>query len=136
MRQLKSYKTANFWQSDDQQELSFIEMKFVFVLSLFFVASLATPAPVLDFLKPGEVTADNYEEFLAHRKELDQIASLLSGDSRIGGNSKIATGSEAKKGEYPEFCYLSIGFFNKLQTCGCWIYDKQYVVTSARCVVE
>lgn len=110
-------------------------MKFVVVLSFFIVASLATPAPVLDYLKPGQVTADNYEEFLSQRKELDEIAALLSGESRIG-NSKISSGSDAKKGDYPEFCYVSIGFFSKIQVCGCWIYDKQYVVTSARCVVE
>lgn len=97
-------------------------MKFVIVLSLFIVASQATPAPVLDFLKPGEVTADTYEEF--------------NSGFEIGGDSRIASGTNAKKGDYPELCYLTIGFFNKMQNCGCWIYAQQYVVTSARCVVE
>lgn len=103
-------------------------MKILAILSLLIVASQASkspsPSPFLNYIEPGAITDEIIEEY------------LLNEEARIGGNSKISTGFVARRGEYPEFCYLSIRFFNKLQTCGCWIYDTQYVVTSARCVVE
>jgi secreted trypsin-like serine protease len=66
------------------------------------------------YIDPGEVTLENFD-FL---------------------DSRIASGIAAKKGENLDFCYLSINFFNKQQSCGCLILSPDYVITSARCVVE
>jgi hypothetical protein len=67
------------------------------------------------YVKPGEVeiTDESFEEL-----------------------QKIAGGLPSKKGEMLSFCYISVNFFQKQQTCGCLIYNSQYVVTTARCVVE
>lgn len=83
-------------------------MKFLAIFALFFVASEC----------------------------LNTIEIISNSLAKTGGNKKTGTGKPAKKGENPDFCYLSIKFYNKKQTCGCWIYDTQYVVTSGRCVVE
>lgn len=96
-------------------------MKFFVVFALFIVAAQATPF----YMPPGLINAETQEEYL---KELE------TSGAKIG--EKIASGSEAKKGEFPEFCYLSTQFYEKSMSCGCWIYNKQHVVTSARCVVE
>lgn len=96
-------------------------MKFFVVFALFIVAAQAVPY----YMPPGLVTADTQEDFLK---------DLQSSGAKIG--EKIASGSEPKKGEYPDLCYLSIQFYEKTQSCGCWVFDKQYVVTSARCVTE
>jgi hypothetical protein len=97
-------------------------MKFLLVLSLFVATSIALPHT--PDLPAGYANADTYDEFL------EQVKAANVGGSRIAG------GTAAKKGENPEFCYLNVGFFSKQQVCGCWIYDAQWVVTSARCVVE
>ena len=89
-------------------------LKFIVNLALLVVAAQATPY----YIPPGFVNAEIQEEFLKKSE------------------GKIASGVKAGKGEYPEFCFLSIKFFEKSMSCGCWIYEKQYVVTSARCVVE
>lgn len=81
------------------------------ILILNLVFAIATSA---FYTAPGEITAENF--------------SVRSG--------RIASGFEAKKGENLDFCYLSIGFFQKSQSCGCMIVNERYVVTSARCVVE
>ena len=81
------------------------------------VAAQATPY----YMPPGLINSETQEEFL---KEIETS----------GG--RIASGNEAKKGEFPEFCYLSVRFYEKSVSCGCWIYDKQHIVTSARCLVE
>ena len=96
-------------------------MKLFVVFALFIVAAQAVPY----YMPPGIVTGDDQEDFL---KELQTTGA------KIG--EKIATGTEPKKGEYPDLCYLSIQFYEKSMSCGCWIYDKQHVVTSARCVIE
>jgi hypothetical protein len=49
---------------------------------------------------------------------------------------KVPTTKYAKHGEVNEFCYLVMKFKNKWQTCGCFVFDKYHVVTSARCLVE
>ena len=96
-------------------------MKFFVIFSLFIVAAQAVPY----YMAPGLVTADTQEDFL---KELE------TSGAKVG--NKIASGTEPKKGEYPDFCYLSIKFYEKSMSCGCWIYDKQHVITSARCITE
>ena len=92
-------------------------MKFLCVFALLLVAAKATPY----YMSPGLINSETQEEFL---KELETP----------GG--RIASGNEAKKGEFPEFCYLSVRFYEKSVSCGCWIYDKQHVVTTARCIEE
>jgi secreted trypsin-like serine protease len=54
----------------------------------------------------------------------------------LSRKGRIASGSAGKKGENLEFCYLSIGFFQKHQTCGCVIMNEEWVMTSARCAYE
>lgn len=99
-------------------------MKFIIVLAVIFSVALSSPSPY--YLEPGAVTLDTYEEFLKeHEKQISRVET-----------EKIASGIAAKRGEYPELCYLSIQFFNKQQTCGCFIWDKHHVVTSARCLRE
>lgn len=51
-------------------------------------------------------------------------------------SAKIASGVAAKRGENLDFCYLSILFIRKRQTCGCFILSEEFVMTSARCVYE
>lgn len=67
-------------------------------------------------------------------------AYVAPGENTIGNfsdeNQRIASGVAAKKGENVDFCYLTINFLQKKQNCGCFIYNKNYVGTSARCVVE
>lgn len=99
-------------------------MKFFVVFALFVAAAQAEPF----FMEPGLVNAETHDEFLK------EIATLTPTGGKV--NEKIASGTEAKKGEFPDFCYLSIGFYEKTKSCGCWIYAQQWVVTSARCVVE
>lgn len=92
-------------------------MKFLCAFVLFVVAAQATPY----YMPPGLINSETQEEYL---KELDTSVT------------RIASGNEAKKGEYPEFCYLSIRFFENSVSCGCWIYAKQHVITTGRCVIE
>lgn len=71
------------------------------------------------YTAPGEVTAEAFDD----ENENDLV-------------SKISNGKPLKRGEFLEFCYLSIQFNNKFQTCGCFIWNKNFVVTTARCVQE
>lgn len=85
-------------------------MKFLTILPILVAAAIADPSEYL--ILPGELTIqDNY-------------------------NSKIASGQPAKKGENLDYVYLTIQFQQKSQTCGGFIFNENYVVTSARCVVE
>lgn len=90
------------------------DMKSLVILSLLFVAASSF------FTAPGEITGDNFED----------INKFLSNLTRT------ASGVKAKRGENLDFCYLSIRFFQKSQSCGCFVYDANYVATSARCVYE
>ena len=49
---------------------------------------------------------------------------------------RIASGEVAKKGEFLDFCHLTVSFVEKQKTCGCAIYDTDLIITSARCVIE
>lgn len=102
-------------------------MKLFVVFAVLLVSALASPAPNPFYVEPGFANADTYEEFLEQLKNTG---------SRVNDDQKIASGTAAKKGEFNDFCYLSISFFQKSQTCGCYIAHPQYVVTSARCVKE
>lgn len=88
-------------------------MKFFIVLSIVFATAYGF------YTAPGEVTADVFDE------EID--------DNQI---SRISSGQPIKKGEYLDFCYISVQFNNKYQTCGCSIYDNSNIITTARCVHE
>lgn len=102
-------------------------MKFLLVLPILVTASFALPgAP---YVPPGWANLDTYDEFLEQVKE-------AYGETGSKTSEKIAGGTESKKGELPEFCYLNIGFYQKSQICGCFIYDSLHVITSARCVQE
>jgi hypothetical protein len=83
-------------------------MKFFLLFSLTFVAAYGF------YTAPGEINAENFEDF----------------------EQRIASGTALKKGLFLDLCYISINFFQKQQTCGCLIFSEQYVVTTARCVVE
>lgn len=85
-------------------------------LFLFCASFLVYNSEPLEF-HPGEIFDENSELF----------ASELN---------KIAYGIAANPGEVNEFCYLTVRFFNKQQTCGCFLLDRYHVVTSARCLVE
>lgn len=87
-----------------------IKMKFCVLFSIIFGVAFG------GYTKPGEITADNLESF----------ATL----------NKITAGTALKKGQFLDFCYISVNFFQKQQTCGCFIYNEQFVATTARCVVE
>jgi hypothetical protein len=91
-----------------------LKMKKIVVFSALLMSAIyANP-----YVAPGEVTFESFDFE-------DQL-----------GDQKIASGLAGKKGENLDFCYLSINFFNKRQSCGCSIVDSNQVVTSARCVVE
>lgn len=47
-----------------------------------------------------------------------------------------AIAPRARKEENLDFCYLTVRFQQKSQSCGCFIYDANYVATTARCVYE
>lgn len=98
-------------------------MKLLIILSALVASVLSTPY----YIEPGQVTLDTYEEYLKEQQLLN---------TRVESDQKIAAGTAAKKGEYPEFCYISVQFYQKQQSCGCFIWEKQYVVTAARCVVD
>lgn len=94
-------------------------------LCVFFALLISITQVTPYYMSPGLVTADTQEEFL---KELQ------TSEAKLG--EKIASGTVAKLGEYPELCYLSIKYIEKSALCGCWILTRQRVVTSARCVVQ
>jgi hypothetical protein len=102
-------------------------MKILIIFSVFFAKVLSTPNPY--YIEPGKITIDSHEEFLSEQ-ENEKLNSKFETEGRI------ALGTPAKKGEFNELCYISVTFFNKQQTCGCFIYDEQNVVTSARCLRE
>lgn len=102
-------------------------MKFFVVFAFLFVSVLATPSPSPYFIEPNFVNAETQEEYLKERE-------ALATEAKVG--DRIAGGTEAKKGTVPEFCFLSIGFYEKTKSCGCWVYNNQWVVTAARCVSE
>lgn len=55
----------------------------------------------------------------------------------IARQGRIASGIAVKPGETNEFCYLFVKFsLSRFLTCGCFLFDRQYVVTSASCLVE
>ena len=89
-------------------------MKSLVILSLLFVVASSF------YTAPGEITGENFED----------INKFLSNLTRA------ASGVKAKNGENLDFCYLSIRFHQKSQSCGCFIYDNNYVATTARCVYE
>lgn len=67
------------------------------------------------YIAPGQITAQKPE----------------------GSLSRVAAGGkQVNKGEFLDFCYISVVFAEKYKNCGCVIYDEMHVVTSARCVVE
>lgn len=82
-------------------------MKLLILSFVFFVSVSA-------FIEPGQIQADKLDYNLA----------------RTSGGKPI------KKGEFTDFCYLSVFFEQKYKNCGCAIYDNKHVITSARCVVE
>lgn len=93
-------------------------MKFLVILTFLVVAAQSSPY----YMPPGFVNVEIQEEFLKN--------------SEAKAEGKIASGVKAGKGEYPEFCFLSIKFLEDSRSCGCWIYERQYVATSARCVMQ
>lgn len=103
---------------------------FLVVFAVFLALASSTPNPKpgpFYYMEPGAVSFDTYELFLDEQKNVI---------NRIEDGEKIASGVAAKKGNYPELCYLSIEFYQKQQTCGCYVHDEYHVITSARCVIE
>lgn len=82
-------------------------MKSLVIISVLFVG-------VSCYIEPGEIHAEKLDYSLA----------------------RTAGGKPIKKGEFTDFCYLSVFFEQKYKNCGCVIYDNKHVITSARCVVE
>lgn len=91
----------------------------VIILSVLFVAASAH-YPSEFFAAPGEVTGDTFDDF----------------NKFINNGSRTASGVAGKKGENLDLCYISVQFQQKSQSCGCFVYDTNYVATSARCVFE
>lgn len=85
-------------------------MKFLILNLILAVATSAF------YTAPGEITAENFNVI---EKKL-----------------RIASGFQPKKEDILDFCYLSIGFYQKSSSCGCMIVNERFVATSARCVVE
>jgi hypothetical protein len=83
------------------------------VLLCFVLVATASAISYNAKVIPDEITEENFQ--------------------RIG---RIASGNDALAGENLDFCYITIGFFQKTQTCGCTIWWKTWIVTSARCVYE
>lgn len=77
---------------------------------LFFVFFIGVNC----YIEPGGIFAEKFDNSLA----------------------KTSNGKAIKKGEFTDYCYLSVFFEQKYKNCGCAIYDDKHVITSARCVVE
>jgi secreted trypsin-like serine protease len=89
-------------------------------LAIFAILSLVKASG--EFTPPGEINVNSFRNFAI---ELSQATQ-----------GRIASGVAAKHGEVDEFCYLSIQFLNKLLTCGCYLVDSRYILTSASCLME
>lgn len=122
---LKKSIKARVLVHDHQCRLKNLAMKFFVVFVVLFAASSSSPTPSV-YVAPGEVNFDTQDKFL------DEFKAV----SRLSDTQKIATGAPGKKGEYPELCYFTVTFYQKIQRCGCFIVNDKYVATAARCVKE
>lgn len=89
------------------------------LLAFFATFSLFQSYPL--YLKPGKIDSSHHQPFAIEFLKFKE---------------KNPSTVNAKHGEVNEFCYLSIKFQSKRQTCGCFLLDKYHVVTSARCLME
>lgn len=94
-------------------------------MKLLIISLIAIVGAVLGdnspfYLAPGEITSENFSDF----------------SDFLNKNARISSGVAGRRGENLDFCYISVRFQQKSQTCSCVVMDNLWVATSARCVIE
>lgn len=50
--------------------------------------------------------------------------------------SKISSGTQEKKRDNQEMCYMNVTYQQQWQLCGCTLIENQWIVTAKTCVFE